>query len=287
MATRVVLITGASSGFGQATALAFARKGDAVYASMREPGKGGMLAEQTAREKLPITILPLDVIDKPSIHSAVERIVDLEGRIDVLVNNAGVHLLGAIEDMPEPELRRVMETNFFGVLHVTRTVLPAMRRQRSGRIIMISSIGAMIGRAGDAVYCASKSALEGAAEGLRFEVAPFGISVSVIEPGAFRTGLVDKFERSKDYPPESPYRALIEFRLEKVIEACTHGDDPERVANLVVEVAGTNSPAFRYPAGAQAEDVLSRLKRMNEQQRHEFIRDAAKLDWWLSGRDRP
>ena len=283
----VILITGASSGFGKLTALAFARRGDTVYATMRDPKKGYRLQDAASAENLHINLLVLDVIDTDSIHAAVKNVLAAEDRIDVLVNNAGIHIPGALEDMPETDLRSVMDTNFFGVIDMTRAVLPAMRKQKSGRIIMMSSVGGMISRATDSIYCASKWALEGMSEGLRYEVARFGIKVSLIEPGVFRTEIGSKYKVSLDYPQASPYLELLEFRVHKVVEACSNGDDPQLVADLIVDVANKGNPDFRYPAGQQAEKFLPELKRMDADERDDLIRTAADIDWWLEGNDPP
>ena len=283
----VILITGASSGFGRLTALAFARKGDAVYATMRDPQQGYGLQEAASAEDLEINLLQLDVTETQSIHAAVKQVLAAHGRIDVLVNNAGIHIPGALEDMPEADLHAVMDTNFFGVINVTRAVLPAMRKQRSGRIIMLSSVGGLVSRAVDSIYCASKWALEGMSEGLRYEVARFGIKVSLVEPGVFRTEIGSKYRVSLDYPQASPYRDLLEFRIDKVVKAVNEGDDPQLVADLIVDVANSDNPRFRYPAGQQAERFLSELKRMDADQRDEAIRTAAETDWWLEGRNPP
>lgn len=283
----VILITGASSGFGRLTALAFARQGDTVYAAMRDLEKGYALQDEASANNLRVNLLELDVTDMGIIHAAVKHVLAAEERIDVLVNNAGIHIPGALEDMPEADLHRVMNTNFFGVINMTRAVLPAMRKQKSGRIIMLSSVGGMISRAVDSIYCASKWALEGMSEGLRYEVARFGIKVSLIEPGVFRTQIGEKYKASIDYPPASPYRDLLEFRIDKVAEAVNDGDDPQLVADLIVDVANKDNPGFRYPAGRQAEEFLSELKQMDADERDEAIRTAAGIDWWLEGRNPP
>lgn len=283
----VVVITGASSGFGELTALEFARRGNTVYATMRAPKQGYRLRDAASANKLRINLLELDVNNIETIDAAVKNVLAAAGRIDVLVNNAGVHIPGALEDMPASDLRRVMDTNFFGAVNMTRAVLPAMRRQNSGRIIMVSSVGGMISRAVDSIYCASKWALEGMSEGLRYEAARFGIKVSVIQPGVFRTEIGSKYKLSRDYPPASPYRDLLEFRIDKVAEAVNDGDDPQLVADLIVDVANKDNPAFRYPAGHQAEKFLSGLKQMDADERDEAIRTAAEIDWWLEGRDPP
>ena len=283
----VILITGASSGFGMLTALAFARKGDAVYATMRDPEQGSGLQDAASAEGLRLNLLRLDVTDTQSVRAAVEHVLAAHGRIDVLVNNAGIHIPGALEDMPEADLHRVMDTNFFGVINVTRAVLPAMRKQKSGRIIMLSSVGGMISRAVDSIYCAGKWALEGMSEGLRYEVARFGIKVSLIEPGVFRTEIGNKYKAPPDYPHASPYRGLLAFRIGKVAEACRNGDDPQLVADLIVDVANKEDPALRYPAGRQAEEFLSELKQMDADERDKSIRTASGIDWWLEGRNPP
>ncbi len=283
----VVLITGAASGFGKVTALAFARNGDTVYASMRKPAKNHPLLQAAEKEKLSVNLLALDVKNKESIAKAIAGINQAEGRLDILINNAGVHIPGALEDMPEDDLHQVMDTNFFGALNVTRAVLPMMREQKSGRIIMLSSIGAMIGRVNDSIYCASKSALEAASEALRYEVARFGIKVSVVEPGVFQTEIGNKYEVSKDYPADSPYRDLVDFRVAMVKKSCESGDDPQRIAELIISIAESPEPGFRYPAGLQAEEFLPLLKQMDENERDAFIRKAAKIDWWLKGDKKP
>ena len=283
----VILITGASSGFGELTAIAFAHRGDTVYATMRDPEKGYWLQDAASAENLQINLLALDVADTNSIHAAVKNVLAAQERIDVLVNNAGIHIPGALEDMPETDLHRVMDTNFFGVINMTRAVLPAMRKQKSGRIIMLSSVGGMISRVTDSIYCASKWALEGMSEGLRYEVARFGIKVSVIEPGVFRTEIGSKYKVSLDYPQASPYLDLLKFRVDKVVEACSNGDNPQLVADLIVDVANKDNPDFRYPAGQQAEKFLSELKRMDADERDDLIRTAAGIDWWLEGKNPP
>ena len=283
----VVLITGAGSGFGKVTALAFARKGDTVYASMRKPVMTHPLLQAAESENLTVKLLTLDVKDKLSIADAIEKIKQTEGRLDILINNAGVHIPGALEDMPEDDLHNVMDTNFFGALNVTRAVLPMMRLQKAGRIIMLSSIGAMISRVNDSIYCASKSALEAASEALRFEVARFGIKVSVVEPGVFQTEIGNKYEVSHDYPGNSPYRDLVNFRVAMVKKSFETADDPQRLAELIIEIAESTEPGFRYPAGLQAEEFLPLLKQMDESERDDFIRKAAKIDWWLKGDDKP
>ncbi len=187
----VVLITGCSSGMGEAAALAFARAGDTVIASMRDTGKGIGLRAAADATGLDIRIVALDVRRPDSFARTIESIVADCGRLDVLVNNAGVLRAGALEDLGERGLREVMETNFFGPLLLTRAVLPQMRRQRSGCIIMISSLSGLAGLPGDVPYTASKFAVEGATEALRHEVDRWNIRLALVEPALYATRIFD------------------------------------------------------------------------------------------------
>jgi len=275
----VVLITGASAGFGKAMAGKFAAHGDTVYAGVRS--LQSLVGDDSIR------LLVLDVTVPESRAAAVDRIIQECGRIDILVNNAGVHRLGAFEDMPEAELRLTMETNFFGAIGMTRAVLPQMRRQKSGHIVMMSSVGALIARATDGFYCASKSALEAASEALRYEVARFGVRVSVIEPGAFRTAIAEKGAAAL-YPLQgSPYAELMKFRSDKVRAACRMGESPELLAQLVVDIAHGTGQRLRYPAGAQAHALIEAVRAADDADRDQLIRSKSQVDWWIEGRAGP
>ncbi|MFM7274067.1 MAG: SDR family NAD(P)-dependent oxidoreductase, partial [Gammaproteobacteria bacterium] len=183
-----VVITGCSSGIGLEAALAFARAGYTVTATVRDPARATRLRERAAAEGLAVAIETLDVTQSATFAPFVERLLAREGRIDVLVNNAGVLPVGAFEDIPEDEFRAVMEANFFGPAVLSRAVLPAMRRQRSGCIIMLSSLSGMAARAGDTAYAASKFALEGLTEALRQEVARWNIRTALVHPAQYATG---------------------------------------------------------------------------------------------------
>jgi NAD(P)-dependent dehydrogenase (short-subunit alcohol dehydrogenase family) len=168
-----VLITGTSTGIGLATALACARGGHDVWATMRDPVRAPQLQALAAQEGLPVTVLPLDVDDDASVSGAVARLLAARGRIDVLVNNAGVAPMGAVEEMPLAEFRRAMETNYVGAVRCTQAVLPAMRTQRQGWLIHVSSVAGRIALAATAAYTASKYALEAFSEALAQEVQAF------------------------------------------------------------------------------------------------------------------
>ncbi|MGI8748610.1 MAG: SDR family oxidoreductase, partial [Deinococcus sp.] len=187
---RVVLISGTSSGIGLASALAFARNGDRVYASMRDPGRSGPLLERARSEGLKLELLALDVQDEASIGRAVAEVLARQGRIDVLVNNAGVGYLGTTEQTGGADLRRIFEVNFFGTWGLTQAALPHMREAGSGHIISVTSIGGLIGQPFNDAYCAAKFAVEGMMESLAPVMERFGVRVSLIEPGAVSSEFV-------------------------------------------------------------------------------------------------
>ena len=185
MATRVWLITGVSSGFGRELARAALSRGEIVAGTMRQPAQ---LAEFRQLAPGRAFAYQLDVTEPSNIERVVERVAkDCGGRIDVLVNNAGYGLIGAVEEVSDQETRRMFETNFFGLLNVTRAVLPVMRAQRSGHIFNFSSVAGILGIPGVGHYCAAKFAVEGLSESLAGELSAFGIKVTIVEPGGFRT----------------------------------------------------------------------------------------------------
>lgn len=281
-----VLITGCSSGFGLVTALEFARRNHEVFATCRS----GESAAGMASEHADIPGLhwrQLDVTDEDATQSIVAGIVAEAGCIDVLVNNAGIAHPGAMEDLDSAVLRRVMDTNFFGAVWTTRAVLPAMRQQGNGCIIMVSSLSALVGLPGEGIYAASKAALEAAAEALRNEVERFGIRVYVIEPGAFFTAMPGKIAATDAGPENSPYAPLISFLTRLAARRLGAQDNPIHVARLIADIAESPPDEFRIPAGAQAEKVIPRLKNLDEQSRADFIRGVHETQWWSQGEPPP
>src|SRR5450631_2967513 len=209
---RSVLITGTSTGFGLVTTVELAKRGWRVFATMRNLEKRGLLdqALKAADADGNVDLGELDVTSSASINAAVERtLAKTGGRLDSVVHNAGVAAGGAFEDLPDSELRRVMETNFFGVLELTRALLPTFRAQRSGRIVVVSSESAFAGQPANSIYCASKWAVEGWAESIAFEVSPYGIDVALIEPGPYVTEIWDSSPRIS--PDASPYRNWVQY----------------------------------------------------------------------------
>lgn len=288
----VVLITGCSSGFGLASALAFARNGDTVYATLRNLAKQGPLRDAAAKEKLPVRIVALDVTQPLAFAPLVESIVAERGRLDVLVNNAGVLRSGAFEDLDEAALREVMETNFFAPLLLARAVLPQMRAQRSGYIIMISSLSGVAGLPGDVAYTASKFAVEGATEALRHEIDRWGIKLALVEAALYATRI---FEPSlppqsvlpAGYPSDSPYAPLVEQRLRELRARLPSALDPAIIGELLVSIAKSDGRQLRWPADAVAKKVLATLFGQDDAARDKFLREVSGSEWWSSGGSAP
>jgi len=286
----VVLITGSSSGFGLEGALAFARNGDTVYATMRDVARGGRLQQAADEEGLSLRIRALDVTRPQSFDAFIKTVVEEAGRIDVLVNNAGIVRPGALEDLSEPALRLVMETNFFGPLLLTRSLLPYMRARRSGFIIMMSSLSGLAGLPGDLPYAASKFALEGATEALRHEVDRWGIRLALVEAGMYATAIFDSSMVGEallpsDYPPDSPYRPLVASRLKEVHDRRSQAFHPRIVGELFVTIAQSGGKQFRWPADEVATRVLGTMLAQDDASRDQFLRMVAGADWWSEGKN--
>ena len=250
-----VLITGCSSGFGMLAAVTLAKNGFRVFASMRNLGKRGRLDEALAKAGAQAEVLALDVTSAESIAAAVRAVIERAGRVDALVNNAGAAIGGFVEDVSLDEYRRLMDTNFFGTVALTKAVLPHMRRQRSGRIVNLSSIGGRVANPGLSAYVASKFAVEGFSESLALEADLFGVRVVLIEPGTFKTEI---FESNKEMAaasrdPASPYFAVTQA-LEKKVDALVarHGADPQQVADVILKALTVPKPRLRYLVGSDA-----------------------------------
>ena len=254
----VVLITGTSTGIGLATALQFARSGNKVYATMRSPDTGAAALKAAAKaENLKINVAQLDVTNAASVERAVDAILVQAGRIDVLVNNAGIGPLSVIERTTDAGAHELFETNFFGALRLIRAVLPGMREQGSGTIVNISSVAGKVAAQGSGLYAASKHALEALSESLALETRQFGIRVAIIEPGFFKTPIIDKAVDGIHLDAASPY-AVNEQRIAAIYgQGGTIGGEPETVAQIIENAVTTTDPKLRYTAGVDA-DVFIR-----------------------------
>lgn len=248
------MITGSSSGFGLLAALELARAGFKVAATMRQPDKKEHLLEMARKQGLEraIHVYRLDVTGTEEEIAAVARkIVDELGTVDVLVNNAGYALGGFVEETTQAEWKDQFNTNFFGMVAVTRAILPFMRKAGKGRIINISSISGLMGLPGLAPYVSSKFAVEGFSESLRLEVAPFGIDVVLIEPGSYRTSIWKTGNQiaKESQSPQSPYRRLMK-KIEKYLQTSqSRFGDPREVARLIARIAQEKKTRLRYPVG--------------------------------------
>jgi NAD(P)-dependent dehydrogenase (short-subunit alcohol dehydrogenase family) len=258
----VIFITGSSTGIGLATAVAFARARQDVYATMRNPDRAPELSSFAAKERLPIKVLPMDVDNDASVGKAVAGVLAESGRIDVLVNNAGIAVTGPVEELPLAEFRRVMETNYFGALRCIQAVVCGMRERRSGHIINVSSIQGRISIPSYAAYAASKWALEAASEALAQETKSFGIKVSIVEPGMIATPVWDK---RREVPANTRYRQ--ERRIQALVNALLKQPvTPFVVADKIVEIVQSKTWKLRHTVGPDAEPTLQYRASMTDEQ---------------------
>jgi NAD(P)-dependent dehydrogenase (short-subunit alcohol dehydrogenase family) len=257
------VVTGSSTGIGLATAVTLARAGQSVYATMRNPRKGGAELRAIAeREHLPLHIVALDVDSDESVRSAFSRILAEVGRIDVLVNNAGITLLSAVEETPISAFRAVMETNYLGALRCIQAVLPGMRERRSGCIINITSVAGRLAVAPQAAYSSSKFALEAASESLAQEVKALGIRVALVEPGVIATPIFGKVEPpapNSNYPHARRIYELFKTSLENPVS-------PYVVGEKIREIVESGTWKLRHPVGPDAEGFLAWRASMTDEQ---------------------
>ncbi|WP_316149615.1 oxidoreductase [Cupriavidus sp. BIC8F] len=253
--SKIWFITGAARGIGAEIARAALAAGDKVVATGRDRAK---VAEAFAPYGERVLALALDVSSAPQALDAVAQAVAHFGRIDVLVNNAGYGQLGMFEQNTPQDITGQFDTNVHGTFHVTRAVLPVMRRQRSGRILNLSSIGGMIGFEGASVYCAAKFAVEGFSESLALEVARFGIHVTIVEPGFFRTDFLDGSSVRYGALEIDDY-AQASASMRGGYDNYSHQQpgDPVKLGRALVQLAGAPKPPLRYAAGSDAQQYLN------------------------------
>jgi len=253
----VVLVTGASSGFGRATAALLADRGYRVFGTSRAP------APDAPRG---VELLTLDVRSDESVAACVDAALQRAGRLDALVNNAGVALFGESEATSVDQARAQFETNLFGAVRMVNAVLPAMRAQGGGRIVNLSSLAGLLGVPLMSLYSASKFALEGYSESLRYELRPLGVWVTLIEPGFTRTGLAAATQRAAD--PIGAYDGLREAARGAIAEQVAGGDPPELVAETILGALRAREPRLRYRVG-RAAVWLPRVKAIAPPARYE------------------
>jgi NAD(P)-dependent dehydrogenase (short-subunit alcohol dehydrogenase family) len=259
----IAVVTGTSTGIGLATAATLARAGHTVYATMRDPEKGGAeLRAIVEREHLPVRIAALDVDSDESVRNAFAKILAEAGRIDVLVNNAGISVLSAVEETPIAAFRTVMETNYFGALRCIQAVLPGMRERRSGSIVNVTSVAGRLTVAPQAAYSSSKFALEAASESLAQEVKALGVRVAIVEPGVIATPTFGKLQPP---PADSNYphgRRIYEFFRTSFENAVS----PYVVGEKIREIVESGTWKLRHPVGPDAEGFLAWRASMSDEQ---------------------
>jgi NAD(P)-dependent dehydrogenase (short-subunit alcohol dehydrogenase family) len=258
---QTVLITGANSGIGRAAALRFAAAGDRVYAGMRSVSKADKLLGLAKQQGCEVRPIELDVNDGASVARGVRQVEGDAGHVDVLVNNAGIGWNATVEDVDVEAAKAVFETNYWGAIRCTKTVLPGMRERRSGHIVNISSVAGRIAAIGQVIYASSKWALECLSENLAQEVAPFGIRVSVIEPGVTRTAILPK---NPGYPQptayEPAYRRMLQFYA-KGIEAAVSADS---VADTILAAVRDPKAPFRTTCAFGGPELTGRRRRISD-----------------------
>jgi NAD(P)-dependent dehydrogenase (short-subunit alcohol dehydrogenase family) len=271
---KVALVTGSSSGIGFETSLMLARAGFNTYASMRNLEKSKNITEIAKKEKLPLQVVQLDVNNDGSVKDAIVKIIKVDKRIDVLINNAGYGLFGSVEDTSIEEIKAQFETNFFGVVRVTQQVLPLMRRQNSGTLVNVSSVGGRIGLPALSAYHSTKFALEGLSESIAFELEPFGIRVVIIEPGVIRTNILNSSSSAKKaLDPKSPYFSLsqkLNDNFRSMMES-ESSSSPEEVATVILQAVTSENPQLRYSVGDDAANLIHARENMLDKEFRKMI----------------
>jgi NAD(P)-dependent dehydrogenase (short-subunit alcohol dehydrogenase family) len=287
--SKVVLITGCSSGIGHATALRLVKAGYLVYATARRPETLADLAGAGCRT------LALDVTDEGSMVRAVQHIEAEHGAVDVLVNNAGYSQSGAVEEIGVEEMRKQFETNVFGMMRLVQLVLPGMRRQGAGRIINLSSMGGKLTFPGGGVYHASKHALEALSDALRFEVRGFGVDVVVIEPGLIRTGFstaaVEAMQANRDTGAlYAEFNQTVARATQEVYEKgflAKLAGTPDDVAKVIERALRARKPRARYTVTGSAKLLLAQRRLMSDRAWDAFLRSQFPTPALPAGAERP
>jgi NAD(P)-dependent dehydrogenase (short-subunit alcohol dehydrogenase family) len=255
------LITGCASGFGERAALALARKGVRVAAGVRDFGRAQGLVDAAAREELPVELVKLDVRSADSVAAAVADVHARIGQIDVAINNAGLHLIAPAELCSIGDCQAILDTNVLGALRVMQAVLPEMRRRRAGRIVIVTSAGSFVAVPHMAMYTASKHALDALAAAMANEVKPFGVIITTVAPGTFRTAMAQKGLLPRETYDYSPYAAA---QCPQHIKDIEEGPDPEPVADAIVRAALDPDPPLRVLVGNGLDASLGPVVAMHD-----------------------
>ena len=251
--SKVVLITGGSSGIGKSIGILLAEKGYKVYGTSRNPDKFDNFTD--------FKLIALDVRDTTTIEKAVQTIIDTEGRLDVLINNAGVGITGPIEETPNEEIHKAFQTNLYGPISVMKAVLPHMRAQKAGLIINVTSIAGYMGLPYRGIYSATKGALELVTEAMRMETKMFGIEITNVAPGDFATNIAAGRYHTPVYE-HSPYKEVYGTMLKEMDAHVDEGSDPKEMAESVLKIIQTKKPKIHYKVGAFMQKFSIVLKRV-------------------------
>ena len=257
---KVIIVTGASSGIGKATALQLIKEGHTVYGVARRVEKMNELVSAGGKA------VAIDITNHKQVHTEIQKIIETEGRIDVLVNNAGYAVYGAVEEVSYEKAREQFEVNLFGLAEVTKAVLPAMRKQKSGTIVNVSSIGGRVYGPLAAWYHATKWGLEGWSHALRLEVNQFGINVVIIEPGVIKTEFIEAMDHKLGENKSSPYKELehIVIKMVKNISKPGQYSEPIVIANTISKALNSKKPKTIYVAGKMAKQTLLARKMLSD-----------------------
>jgi len=261
--SKVVLITGCSSGIGLETALELARNHYKVYATMRNLSKKTEIKKKANSEDLEIECIGLDVNDENSVKNAVLTVLEKEGRIDVLINNAGYGIIGSIEDTSVKETKEIFDTIYFGAIRMIQNILPIMKKQSSGKIISVGSLAGKIGFGFFSSYVSAKFALDGLTQSLRQELQGTGVSISIVEPGAVTTNFhknMKTAEKATDTPEKKEFIELFKKQTEKIF---TIAFDPKKVAEKIIDVLNDQEQLPCYSVGKDAERLMIDKKRLS------------------------
>ena len=277
-----VLITGSNSGIGRSTAVHLAAQGFEVFAGMRNLDKADRLLERAAEENATVHPVEIDVNSDTSVREAIESILSESGPIDVLVNNAGIGMNATVEDVDIEEAKVVFETNFWGIIRCTQAVLPAMREQESGHVVNISSIAGRIAALAQVIYASSKWAVECLSESLAQEVAPFGIRVSLIEPGVTRTAILPK---NIGHPTPTVYEPAYRRMLQFYAAGIAANVSAEEVAEVIHGVLENPSDQLRYPCAWGGDELCDGRARMSDAEWVDLARHEEDADYYAAFKD--
>jgi NAD(P)-dependent dehydrogenase (short-subunit alcohol dehydrogenase family) len=281
MSQRIAVVTGSSSGMGYETSLILARNGFHTYATMRKlEGDGSkQIIDIAKNENLPLQVIQLDVNDDKSVTDAINRIAKEKDRINVVINNAGYDLMGALEESSIDEIKAQFETNFFGAVRMMQAVIPMMRKQRAGIIVNITSLGGRISFPLNSPYHATKFALEGLSESIRYELEPFGIKIIVIEPGGVGSNFLKNLKMSTKTSDSSnsPYRSMQSNMSEYFKQWAQNLTHPSEVAKVILQAVTSDNPNFRYVVGKDAAMALESRRNMSDREFQNLIKKQINL----------